>query len=133
MPVLPKLVMENGLNNLGVLSTLYLTKKNQDFFAGIFEKNKALYLVIKIKVTTYVSLEVSQQKIEALLRGKISLMKLMHQSEKLNVIIQESDSHKIPSKAYWTLLTLYMELMNRIFTVPNAYYYWNEFKYSLKR
>jgi len=133
MPILPKLVMENGLNNLGVLSTLYLTKKNQDFFAGIFEKNKALYLVIKIKVNTYVSLEVSQQKIEALLRGKISLMKLMHQSEKLDVIIQESDSHKIPSKAYWTLLTLYMELMNRIFTVPNAYYYWNEFQYSLKR
>jgi hypothetical protein len=133
MPVLPNLVTENGLNNLGVLSTLYLTKKNQDFFAGIFEKNKGLYLVIKIKVNTYVSIEVSQQKIEALLRGKISLLKLMHQSEKLDVIKQKSDSLKIPSKAYWTLLTLYMELMNRIFTVPNAYYYWNEFQYSLKR
>lgn len=133
MPVLPQIVAESGLNNLGVLSTLFLTKKNQDFFAGIFEKNKALYLVINIKENTYASLKVSHQQIEELLRGKISLLKLMHQSRKLNIIKEESELIKPPSKAYWTISTLYMETMKRIYTVPNAYYYWNEFQYSLKR
>lgn len=133
MPVLPNLVIENGLNNLGVLSTLYLTKKNQNFFAGIFEKNKALYLVISIKEKAYASLQVSHQQIEDLLRGKISLLKLMQQSDKLEIIKHISNSAKTPSKAYWTISTLYMETMKRIFSVPNAYYYWNEFQYSLSR
>jgi len=129
MPVLPQLVAESGLNNLGVLSTLFLTKKHQDFFAGIFEKNKALYLVINIKENAYASLQVSHQQIEDLLRGKISLIKLMLQSDKLEIIKHVSDSVKIPSKAYWTISTLYMETMKRIFSVPNAYYYWKEFQY----
>ena len=47
MPVLPKLVMANGLSNLGVLSALYLKKKNQDFFAGIFEKISCEYISFK--------------------------------------------------------------------------------------
>lgn len=38
MPVLPNLVIENGFNNLGVLSALYMTRKDQEFFAGLFEK-----------------------------------------------------------------------------------------------
>lgn len=133
MPVLPKLVMANGLSNLGVLSALYLKKKNQDFFAGIFEKNKALYLVINIKESTYASLQVSQQQIENLLRGKITFWKLIYQTDKLEIIKEESSSNKTPSKAYLTISTLYMETMNRIFSVPNLYYYWNEFQYSLRR
>lgn len=133
MPVLPKLVMANGLSNLGVLSALYLKKKNQDFFAGIFEKNKSLYLVINIKESTYASLQVSQQQIENLLRGKITFWKLIYQTDKLEIIKEELSSNNTPSKAYLTISTLYMETMNRIFSVPNLYYYWNEFQYSLRR
>jgi hypothetical protein len=133
MPVLPNLVIENGLSSLGVLSALYLKKKNQDFFAGIFEKNRSLYLVINIKANTYISLPVSQQQIENLLRGNITFWKLIHQSDKLEIIKEQSSSIKIPSKAYSTISTLYMETMNRIFSVPNVYYYWNEFQYSLRR
>ena len=133
MPVLPKLVMANGLSNLGVLSALYLKKKNQDFFAGIFEKNKALYLVINIKESTYASLQVSQQQIENLLRGKITFWKLIYQTDKLEIIKEETSSNKTPSKTYSTISTLYMETMNRVFSVPNIYYYWNEFQYSLRR
>jgi hypothetical protein len=133
MPVLPNLVIENGLSSLGVLSALCLKKKNQGFFAGIFEKNRTLYLVINIKENTYISLQVSQQQIENLLRGNITFWKLIHQSDKLEIIKEQSSSNKIPSKAYSTISTLYMETMNRIFSVPNVYYYWNEFQYSLRR
>ena len=132
MPVLPNLVMENGLSSLGVLSALYLKKKNQDFFAGIFEKNRSLYLVINIKANTYISLQVSQQQIENLLRGNITFWKLIYQSDKLEIIKEQSSSIKTPSKAYSTISTLYMESMNRICSVPNVYYYWNEFQYSLR-
>jgi hypothetical protein len=133
MPVLPKLVMANGLSSLGVLSALYLKKKNQDFFAGIFEKNRSLYLVINIKGNIYISLQVSQQQIENLLRGNITFSKLIYQSDKLEIIKEQSSSIKTPSKIYSTISTLYMETMNRIFSVPNVYYYWNEFQYSLER
>jgi len=133
MPVLPNLVMENGLSSLGVLSALYLKKKNQDFFAGIFEKNRSLYLVINIKENTYISLQVSQQQIENLLRGNITFWKLIHQSDKLEIIKEQSSLNKIPSKTYSIISTLYMETMSRIFSVPNVYYYWNEFQYSLRR
>ena len=133
MPVLPSLVMANGLNNLGVLSALYLKKKNQVFFAGIFEKNKSLYLVININDRTYATLQVSQQQIENLLRGKITFWKLIYQSDKIEIIKEKLSSKKIPSKTYSTISTMYMETMNRIFSVPNAYYYWNEFQCSLRR
>ena len=133
MPVLPNLVIENGLSSLGVLSALYLKKKNQGFFAGIFEKNRTLFLVINIKENTYISLQVSQQQIENLLRGNITFWKLIHQSDKLEIIKEQSSSNKVPSKTYSTISTLYMETMNRIFSVPNVYYYWNEFQYSLRR
>ncbi len=133
MPVLPNIVLENGLSNLGVLSTFYLKKKNQDFFAGIFEKNKSLYLVINIKENTYVSLHVSHQQIENLLRGKITFWKLIHQSEELGFIKKDSSSAITPSKVYSTVSTLYMEFMDKIFSVPNVYYYWNEFQHSQGR
>jgi hypothetical protein len=133
MPVLPNLVIENGLSSLGVLSALYLKKKNQGFFAGIFEKNRTLFLVINIKENTYISLQVSQQQIENLLRGNITFWKLIYQSDKLEIIKEQSSSIKTPSKAYSTISTLYMESMNRIFSVPNVYYYWNEFQYSQRR
>ena len=114
------------INLLENIKTEYMAR-------GLSEKNKALFLVINIKESTYASLQVSQQQIENLLRGKITFWKLIYQTDKLEIIKEESSSNKTPSKAYLTISTLYMETMNRIFSVPNLYYYWNEFQYSLRR
>ena len=131
MPVLPNLIMENGLNNLGVLSALYLTKKDQEFFAGLFEKDHLIYLVVKVKENTYITSKVNNNNIEDLLRGKIRLSNLIHDSFKSENII--SDTDRTPSKLTWSLYVFLMDTANRIYTIPNAYYYWNEFQYAIKK
>ena len=131
MPVLPNLIMENGLNNLGVLSALYLTKKDQKFFAGLFEKDHLIYLVVKVKENTYITSKVTNNNIENLLRGKVRVSNLIQDSFKSENIISDTDRN--PSKLIWALYVFLMETANRIYTIPNAYYYWNEFQYALKR
>jgi hypothetical protein len=123
--------MENGLNNLGLLSTLYLTKKEQVFFAGLFDKNHLIYLVVKVKAHTFITSKVTNNNIEDLLRGKIRLSNLIQDSFKVENIISCTDG--TPLKLTWTLYVFLMEAANRIYTIPNAYYYWNEFQYALKR
>jgi hypothetical protein len=130
MSVLPEIIIENGYKNLGLLSTLYLTKKEQGFYAGLFEKNNSLCLIVKIKENTFASFKVSNHNIEDLLRGKKRLVELMYLSNNPETTIPVNI--KSPSKLSWTLYTFLMESANRIYTIPNAYYYWNEFQYALK-
>jgi hypothetical protein len=131
MPVLPAIVLENGYKNLGLLSTLYLTKKEEKFYAGLFEKDNELNLVVKVKENSFASFKVSNHHIEDLLRGKKRLVELMNLSKNPDSMIPENV--KPTSKLTWTLYTFLMESANRIYTIPNAYYYWNEFQYALKR
>jgi len=130
MPVLPPILLENGFKNLGLLSTLYLTKKDQEFYAGLFEKDNELNLVVKIKENSFASFKVSTNHIEELLRCKKRLVDLMYLSKNPESIIPQNN--KAQFKLSWTLYTFLMESANRIYTIPNAYYYWNEFQYSLK-
>lgn len=133
MSTLPSLIKESGFNNLGVLSVLYLTRKNKDFFAGIFERSNSLYLIVEIKDGIYVALNVTNNNIEDLLRGKINLLSIIKKSKNLEFLTLKSDMVNIPSRLSWLSLIFIRQFTRRIYTIPNAYYYWNEFQYARKR
>ena len=130
MKTIPDIIGKNGLKNLGLLSVLYLSKPYDEFFAGIFELENRLFIVVKINNDIYAKLPVTEKDIEGILRGQLSLFKILKRFDTPELIFTNEHKDSIPSRIKLMFSTLVLEKANWIYTIPNAYYYWNEFYFS---
>jgi hypothetical protein len=128
--MIPDVIKETGLQQIGLLSTLYLSRPNDDFFAGIFQLEKKLLLVVKVKEDLFVKLPVAEKEIEMIFRGESSLSSVIKRFEGHTFLSSSEKNIKIPSRIKLLISTLLLETVNRIYMIPNAYYYWNEFYYE---
>ena len=130
MQRIPDIIKESGLQDIGLLSTLYLSRPNDDFFAGIFQSEKMLFLVVNVKEDIYLKLPVSEKEIEMIFRGELSLSSILKRFESPTFLSPSGKNIKTPSRIKLLISTLLLETANRIYMIPNAYYYWNEFYYE---
>ena len=130
MPQIPDIIKESGLKDIGLLSMLYLSRPADDFFAGIFEAEKNLFIVVKVKEDMFLKLPVTEKEIEMIFRGELSLFAILKRFETPEFLTSAEKKGKTPSRIKLIVSTLLLETSNRIYTIPNAYYYWNEFYFS---
>jgi hypothetical protein len=130
MQRIPDIIKESGLQDIGLLSVLYLYRPNDDFFAGIFQSEKKLFLVVKVKEDIFLKLPISEKEIEMIFRGELSLSSILKRFESPTFLSHPEKNVKTPSRIKLLISTLLLETANRIYMIPNAYYYWNEFYYE---
>jgi hypothetical protein len=130
MQRIPNIIKESGLQDIGLLSMLYLSRPNDDFFAGIFQSEKKLFLVVKVKDEIFLKLPVTEKEIEMIFRGELSLSYMLKRFEGPIFLSPPEKNIKTPSRIKLLISTLLLETSNRIYMIPNAYYYWNEFYYE---
>jgi hypothetical protein len=128
--MIPDVIKKSGLQTLGLLSTLYLSKPNDDFFAGIFQSENKLFIVLKVKEDIFLKLPITEKEIEMIFRGESSLSSVIKRFEDPTFFTSSEKNIKIPSRIKLLISTLLLETVNRIYMIPNAYYYWNEFYYE---
>ena len=130
MQRIPDIIKESGLQDIGLLSTLYLSRPNDDFFAGIFQSENKLFIVVKVKEDMFLKLPVAEREIEMIFRGESSLISILTRFEGPTFLSSSEKNIKAPSRIKLLISTLLLETANRIYLIPNAYYYWNEFYYE---
>jgi hypothetical protein len=128
--MIPDLIKKSGLQTIGLLSTLYLSKPNDDFFAGIFQSENKLFIVLKVEEDIFLKLPITEKEIEMIFRGESSLSSILKRFEGPAFLSSSEKNTKTPSRIKLLISTLLLETANRIYTIPNAYYYWNEFYYE---
>lgn len=128
--MIPDIIKKSGLQNIGLLSTLYLSKPNDDFFAGIFQSENKLFIVLKVEEDIFLKLPITEKEIEMIFRGESSLYSVLKRFEGHTFLPSSEKNIKTPSRIKLLVSTLLLETANRIYTIPNAYYYWNEFYYE---
>lgn len=128
--MIPDVIKESGLQQIGLLSTLYLSRPNDDFFAGIFQSENKLFIVLKVEEDIFLKLPITEKEIEMIFRGKSSLSSVIMRYHGPVFLSSSEKNIKIPSRIKLLISTLLLETANRIYTIPNAYYYWNEFYYE---
>ena len=130
MSMIPDVIKKSGLQTIGLLSTLYLSKPNDDFFAGIFQSENKLFIVLKVEEDIFLKLPITEKEIEMIFRGESSLSSVLKRFEGPTFLSSSEKNTKTPSRIKLLISTLLLETANRIYTIPNAYYYWNEFYYE---
>jgi hypothetical protein len=128
--MIPDVIKKSGLQTIGLLSTLYLSKPNDDFFAGIFQSENKLFIVLKVEGDIFLKLPITEKEIEMIFRGESSLSSILKRFEGPAFLSSSEKNTKTPSRIKLLISTLLLETANRIYTIPNAYYYWNEFYYE---
>ena len=128
--MIPDVIKKSGLQTIGLLSTLYLSKPNDDFFAGIFQSENKLFIVLKVEEDIFLKLPITEKEIEMIFRGESSLSSILKRFESPAFLSSSEKNTKTPSRIKLLISTLLLETANRIYTIPNAYYYWNEFYYE---
>jgi hypothetical protein len=128
--MIPDVIKKSGLQTIGLLSTLYLSKPNDDFFAGIFQSENKLFIVLKVEGDIFLKLPITEKEIEMIFRGESSLSSILKRFESPAFLSSSEKNTKTPSRIKLLISTLLLETANRIYTIPNAYYYWNEFYYE---
>ena len=128
--MIPDVIKKSGLQTIGLLSTLYLSKPNDDFFAGIFQSENKLFIVLKVEEDIFLKLPITEKEIEMIFRGESSLSSILKRFEGPTFLSSSEKNTKTPSRIKLLISTLLLETANRIYTIPNAYYYWNEFYYE---
>jgi hypothetical protein len=128
--MIPDVIKKSGLQTIGLLSTLYLSKPNDDFFAGIFQSENKLFIVLKVEEDIFLKLPITEKEIEMIFRGESSLSSVLKRFEGPTFLSSSEKNTKTPSRIKLLISTLLLETANRIYTIPNAYYYWNEFYYE---
>jgi len=128
--MIPDVIKKSGLQTIGLLSTLYLSKPNDDFFAGIFQSENKLFIVLKVEEDIFLKLPITEKEIEMIFRGESSLSSILKRFEGPAFLSSSEKNTKTPSRIKLLISTLLLETANRIYTIPNAYYYWNEFYYE---
>ena len=91
--MIPDVIKKSGLQTLGLLSTLYLSKPNDDFFAGIFQSENKLFIVLKVEEDIFLKLPIAEKEIEMIFRGESSLSSVIKRFEGHAFL---SSSEKIP-------------------------------------
>ncbi len=128
--MIPDVIKKSGLQDIGLLSTLYLSRPNDDFFAGIFQSENKLCIVVKVKEDMFLKLPVAEREIEMIFRGELSLSSILKRFENPSFLYQSEKNIKTPSRIKLLISTLLLETSNRIYMIPNAYYFWNELYYE---
>jgi len=128
--MIPDVIKKSGLQTIGLLSTLYLSKPNDNFFAGIFQSENKLFIVLKVEEDFFLKLPITEKEIEMIFRGESSLSSILKRFEGPTFLSSSEKNTKTPSRIKLLISTLLLETANRIYTIPNAYYYWNEFYYE---
>jgi hypothetical protein len=128
--MIPDVIKKSGLQTIGLLSTLYLSKPNDDFFAGIFQSENKLFIVLKVEEDIFLKLPITEKEIEMIFRGESSLSSILKRFEGPAFLSSSEKNTKTPSRIKLLISTLLLETANRIYTIPNAFYYWNEFYYE---
>jgi hypothetical protein len=133
MPSIPHIIIEQGFESIGLLSTLYVVKSNQEFFAGLFTKDDRLYMVVQTGDSEHIFFPIQEKQMMGLFKGEHSLMDLARQAGKIETI--PFDTHANEKRTRILFRMFYRMALGKIKTIPNAFYIWNEYSFSreLKR
>lgn len=128
MPTIPNIIIETGFETIGMLSTMYINKSGQDFFAGLFTREDRLYLVIRLSDDEYIYIPVNEKLILGLFKGEFSLVDLIRNAERIESIPKDELSAEKRTRYIFKLF--YRTALGKIRTIPNAFYLWNEYSFS---
>jgi hypothetical protein len=128
MPTIPNIIIEQGFESVGLLSTLYVGKSNQHFFAGLFTKDDRLYMVIQTSEGEYIFFPIQEKQVMGLFKGEHSLMDLARQAGKIETIPFDPQANEKRTRILFRMF--YRMALGKIKTIPNAFYIWNEYSFS---
>jgi hypothetical protein len=128
MPTIPNIIIEQGFESVGLLSTLYVGKSHQEFFAGLFTMDDHLHMVIQTGDVEYIFFPVQEKQVLGLFKGEHSLMDLARQSSKIESIPFDSQANEKRTRIFFRMF--YRMALGKIKTIPNAFYIWNEYSFS---
>jgi len=126
--MIPSSITSLGFEPTECLSTLYVTKGNQEFFAGLFIRSNQLYMAIKCGRDKYLMIPINEKQVEALLRGQTSLIGLMRDAKEIFAVPEDKT---IQGNRFRLMINLfYQATFGQIKTIPNAFYQWNEYYFK---
>jgi hypothetical protein len=128
MPAIPNIIIEHGFESIGLLSTMYINKSTQDFFAGLFTLADRLQLVIRLSEDEYIYIPVNEKHILGLFKGEYSLLELVRNATRIDSIPNDEQSSEKRTKYIFKMF--YRTALGKIKTISNAFYLWNEYSYS---
>lgn len=128
MSMIPTTIVEHGYEAVGLLSALYVVRSTDDFFAGLFTKEDALFLGIRVGNEEFCVMPIRESEVEMLLKGELSLFDLIRTTKSLIRI--PGDGERIEQKTKLIFRMFYQMALGKVKTLPNAYYLWNEFHFS---
>lgn len=128
MPSIPNIIIENGFESIGLLSTLYINKSTQDFFAGLYTRGEQLTMIIGLSETEFIYFPINEKQVMGLFKGEHSLIELVRSTANLESIPHDEQSGE--KRTRFVLKMFYKTALGKIKTIPNAFYLWNEYSFS---
>jgi hypothetical protein len=126
--MIPSSITSLGFEPTECLSTLYVTKGNQEFFAGLFTRNNQLYIAIKCGKDKYLMVPVLEKQVDALLRGQTSLTGILREADEIYAIPEHRTIQG--NRLRLAIRLFYQATFGLIKTIPNAFYHWNEYYFK---
>jgi hypothetical protein len=126
--MIPTSITSLGFEPTGNLSTLYITKSNSQFFAGLFNRDKQLYIAINCGKEKFLMVPILEKQVDALLRGTTSLMEIIRNADEIFAIPENKTI--TGNRLRLALRLFYQATFGRIKTIPNAFYHWNEYHFK---